>query len=137
LEHSDDRPAAEILHLELGTLAAFRGDLDGAREHLARMAAWGASQNNQLRWLYGACDATIAVAAGDFAHALDVVGRDIEEIIQADGPSSQASRIGFPAAIGAALSLGRLGDVEHLLRLLAERPAGQLPPYLRAQLFRG
>jgi tetratricopeptide (TPR) repeat protein len=137
LEPSHDRPVAEILHLELATVAAFRGDLDAARERLAQMVAWSASQNNQLRWLYAACRATTAVAAGEFADALEMVGREIEEIVKAEGPSSQASRIGFPAAIGAALALGRLGDVDHLLGLLAECPAGQLPPYLRAQLSRG
>ncbi|MGN6867977.1 MAG: ATP-binding protein [Solirubrobacteraceae bacterium] len=137
LGHSDDRPTAEILHFELGIAAVFRGEIDAAREHLAGMVAWGASQNNQLRWLYAACRATIAVGAGEFADALEVMGREIEEIIQSDGPSSQASRIGFPAALGAALSLGRLADAEALLSLLTERPSGQVPPYLRAQLSRG
>jgi hypothetical protein len=61
----------------------------------------------------------------------------IEEIVRTDGPSSMASRIGFPAAIDAATALGRLADADHLLSLLAERPSGQVPPYLRAQLARG
>src|SRR6185437_7343869 len=82
LEHSEDRPTAEILHFELGLVAAFRGDIDSAREHLARMATWDGSQNNQLRWLYAACRATIAVAADEFADALDVMGREIEDIVQ-------------------------------------------------------
>ena len=137
LVNSDDRPSAEILHLELAVVAAFRGQIEAAREHLARMAAWSASQNNQLRWLYDACRATIAVAAGEFADALGLVAGAIEEIVRTDGPSSQASRIGFPAAIRAALSLGRLADAEDLLSLMAERPPGQVPPYLRAQLSRG
>ncbi len=96
-----------------------------------------ASQNNQLRWLYAACHATIAVAAGEFVDVLDLVARAIEEIVQTDGPSSHACRIGFPAAISAAVSLGRLADADALLSLLAERPPGHVPPYLRAQLSRG
>jgi class 3 adenylate cyclase/predicted ATPase len=135
LAGSDARPGAEPLHLELAILAALRGDIDPARDHLTRILAWSTSQNNQLRWLYGACHATIAVAAGEFTDALEAGG--IEEIVQTDGPSSQASRIGFPAAVDAALALGRLADVEHLLSLLADRPAGQVPPYLRAHLARG
>jgi hypothetical protein len=137
LAHTSDRPVAEILHFELAMVAAFRGDNDAAREHLAGMVAWSASQNNQVRWLYEACHATIAVAAGAFAAALDMVARAIEEIVQTEGPSSHASRIGFPAAIRAALSLGRLDDADDLLSLLAERPPGQVPPYLRAQISRG
>jgi hypothetical protein len=35
------------------------------------------------------------------------------------------------------MALGRLDDAEHLLALLDERPSGQVPPYLRAQLARG
>jgi class 3 adenylate cyclase/tetratricopeptide (TPR) repeat protein len=136
LERTTDRPGAEPLHLELGMVAAFRGDINTAREHLAAMVAWGASQNNQLRWLYAAGHATIAVAAGEFADALDTVGPAIEEMVQSDGPSSPASRIVFPAAIDAALSLGRLADADDLVSLLAERPPGQVPPYLRAQLSR-
>jgi hypothetical protein len=101
------------------------------------MVAWAASQNNQLRWLYVAGRATVAVAAGEFADALDVVGREIEEIVQTEGPASQAIRIGFPAAIDAALALTRLADADHLLSLLAERPGGHVPPYVRAQLARG
>ena len=137
LANTDERPGAEILRFQLGLVAAFRGQIEVAREQLARMVAWGASQNNQLRWLYAACEATVAVAAGEFAAALEVVDAAIEEIVQADGPSSQANRIAFPAAIGAAVSLGRLGDAESLLSLLAERPPGHIPPYLRAQVSRG
>ena len=136
LARSDDRPGAEMLHFELGIVSAFRGHIEAAREHLARMVAWDASQNNQLRWLYAACHATIAVAASEFADALDMVGA-IQEIVETEGPASQAIRIGFPAAIAAALRLGRLADADDLLSLLAERPPGHLPPYMRAQLSRG
>jgi class 3 adenylate cyclase/tetratricopeptide (TPR) repeat protein len=133
---SDDRPNSEPLHFELGILAAFRGDREGGREHLARIVDWGASQNNQLRWLHAACRASIAVGAGDFADALEMLGA-IEELVRTDGPASQASRIAFPAALAAALALGRLADADHLISLLAQQPRGQVPPYLRAQLERG
>jgi tetratricopeptide (TPR) repeat protein len=137
LGQSGDRPGADELHLELGILAALRGQARTAREHLAGIAAWRDSEINQLRWLYAACHATIAVAAGDFAEALDLLAGTIEEIIVTEGPSSQASRIGFPAAISAALAAGRGTDAEALLVLLAERPRGQVPPYMRAQVARG
>jgi tetratricopeptide (TPR) repeat protein len=137
LAGSDARPGAEPLRLELAVLAALRGDIEAARDQLVRVVAWRDSQNNQLRWLYAACHATIAVAAGEFDEAGDFVAGGIEEIIETDGPSSQASRIGFPAAVDAALALGRLADAEHLLSLVSDRPAGQIPPYLRAQLARG
>jgi class 3 adenylate cyclase/tetratricopeptide (TPR) repeat protein len=136
LTQADGRPAAELLHFELGMVAAFRGDIDAAHAHELGMAALSTSQNNQLRWLNAACRATIAVAAGEFEQALNLVSAAIEEIVRSDGPSSHASRIGFPAAVDAALALGRLADADHLLSLLAERPVGHVPPYLRAQLSR-
>ena len=137
LAQSDDRPGAEMLHFELGVLDAFRGRTEAARQHLARVGSWRTSQNNQLRWTYAACHATIALCAGEFADALAVLGATMGEIINTEGPSSQATRIGFPAAIGAALSSGRLADADELLCLLAHRPRGHVPPYLRAHLTRG
>jgi hypothetical protein len=126
-----------MLHFELGLIASMRGDIDAARGHLARIGSWRASQNNQLRWTYVACHATIAESAGEFDEALGLLGDTMREIVQIEGPSSQASRIGFPAALGAALSLGRLADVEDLLSLLTDQPRGLVPPYLRAQVARG
>jgi tetratricopeptide (TPR) repeat protein len=138
LEPSGDRPGAEMLHFELGMVAAFQGKTATAREHLARIASWRQSENNQLRWTYTACHATIAVAAGAFADALEVLDAGtMQEIIRTEGPSSEASRIGFPAAVSAALSMDRLLDADNLLSQLASRPPGNLPPYLRAHLAHG
>jgi hypothetical protein len=137
LAQSDDRPGVEVLHFELGIVAALRGQATPAREHLARILSWRDSQNNQLRWTYAAVHATIADSVGEFAEAVDLLAGTLDEIVQTDGPSSPASRIGFPAAISAALSLGRLADVDALLLLLAGSPRGHVPPYLRAQLARG
>ncbi|MBV9416734.1 MAG: hypothetical protein JO363_17255, partial [Solirubrobacterales bacterium] len=135
LEESDDRPGAEMLHFALGMVAAFRGKTETASDHLARIASWHTSENNQLRWTYKACYATIAVATGAFADALDVLGaQTMQEIIRTEGPSSEASRIGFPAAISAALSVGRLPEADHLLSVLATLPPGHVPPYLRAHV---
>ena len=45
-------------------------------------------------------------------------------------------RQSWPEAIDAALALGDLQSAEELLSVLAERPVGHVPPYLRAQLAR-
>ena len=118
-------------------MSAARGDTQSAREHLAGMAAWRRSDANQPRWTYAACEATIALAAGDFATALDLLSGTMREIIAIEGPSSQASRIGFPSALEAALRLGRTGEAAEFLSLVADRPPGHIPPYLRAHLDRG
>jgi len=45
-------------------------------------------------------------------------------------------RIGWPDAFDAALACGRLEDARALLRLLSERPPGQVPPYMHAHVAR-
>jgi hypothetical protein len=61
----------------------------------------------------------------------------IAEVVAGEGPASQASRIGFPCVVEAALELGRFGEAASLLTLLADRPPGHVPPFLRAQVARG
>ena len=137
LEVARERPGAEYLHLELALLAAARGDLATAREHLRGMAAWRSIESNEARWTYTACEATIALAAGDAAGALDLLSGTIGEIMSVEGVSSQASRIGFPCVIESAFALGRIEDAGGLLALVAGQPLGHVPPFLRSQLARG
>ncbi len=137
LDAARERPGAEALHLELVLLAASRGDLRGAREHLAGMAGWRHSEAAEEHWTYAACEATIALAGGDAAGALDLLAGTMGEIISVEGVSGQASRIGFPVAIEAAVTLGRTEEAAELLALLSSRPPGHVPPFLRAQLARG
>jgi tetratricopeptide (TPR) repeat protein len=136
-EQGRDRPGAEDLHVELAMLSSLRGQAQEAQKHLAWAAAWRESDNAQLRFTYAACEATITLARGEFATALDLLRGTIGEIAGVDGPSSQATRIGFPSAVEAALALGRLAEVSDLLSPLAARPVGHIPPYIRAQLARG
>jgi tetratricopeptide (TPR) repeat protein len=137
LDGSSERPGAETLHLELALLTAARGDTQTARDHLDGMESWRLSDANQPRWTYAACEATVALAAGDLVAAADLLLRTMREIIAIEGPSSQASRIGFPCALDAAIGLGRTGEAADLLSLLADRPPGNVPAYLRAHLTRG
>jgi tetratricopeptide (TPR) repeat protein len=137
LEGGRERPGAEYLHLGLALLAAVRGDVQRAREHLGGMGAWRHSDANEPRWTYAACEATIALAAGDPAGALDQLAGAMGNIIAAEGVSSQASRIGFPSAIEAAVATGQISQAADLLALLAELPPGHVPPFLRVHLARG
>ena len=95
------------------------------------------SEANEARWTYTACQATIALAAGDPTTALNGLSGAMANIIAAEGVSSQASRIGFPTAIEAAVALGEVDQATALLRLLTEVPPGHVPPFLRAERARG
>ena len=52
-------------------------------------------------------------------------------------PATDAVRDSWPQILDAALTLGRHDDAHRVLELLASRPPGHIPPYLRAQLARG
>ncbi len=136
-DQARDRPGAEYLHLGLTLLNALRGELDTARKHLAGMASWQGSEANEPRWTHAACEAAIALAGGDSSAVLELLAGTMGEIIEREGASSQASRIGFPSALEAALELGQMGEAAKLLALLADRPRGHVPPFLRAQVDRG
>ncbi len=137
LEGGPERPGVEYIHLGLALLAAFRGDAQTAGVHLDGMSPWRHSEANEPRWTYTACQATIALAAGDPAAALNGLSGAMGNIIAAEGVASQASRIGFPTAIEAALALGEVDQATALLRLLTEVPPGHVPPFLRAERARG
>src|SRR5262249_50408616 len=51
--------------------------------------------------------------------------------------SSQASRIGFPCALEAAIELGQMDQAAALMAQLGDLPPGHVPPFLRAQVARG
>ena len=137
LEQSADRPGAEYVHLEMGILAALRGEAGTAWEHLAGMASWQRSDMSELRWTYAAFEGTIAVASGEFAAATELLSATVREVAAIEGPASQASRIGFPPAVISAVTLGRLTEADELLSLFAAEPPGHLPVYMRAQIARG
>ncbi|MBV9604799.1 MAG: hypothetical protein JO027_06820, partial [Solirubrobacterales bacterium] len=136
-EKGHERPGAADLHSALAMLAAVRGETEAARAHLAPVAAWRHSESEQLRFTQIACEAVVALAGGDPSAAFGLVCSAIPAVIAGEGPASQASRIGFPCALEAALELGRVAEAADLLALLADRPRGHVPPFLRAQLTRG
>ncbi len=101
------------------------------------MAPWRSSEANEPRWTYAACEARIALAAGDFPTVLELLSGTMNDIIEREGASSQASRIGFPCALEAALEMRQMREAAELLALLGDRPPGHIPPFLRAQVERG
>ena len=134
---SRERPGAEYLHLGLALQSALRGELGSAREHLTGMSAWRTIEANEARWTYAACEARIALAAGDSPTVLELLSGSVSDVIEQEGASSQANRIGFPCVLDAALELGQMREAAELLALLSERPPGHIPPFLRAQVARG
>jgi hypothetical protein len=134
---SRERPGAEYLHLGLTLLSAHRGELGSAREHLAGMSAWRSIEANEARWSHAASEAWVALAAGDHPTALELLSGTMSDVIAGEGASNQASRIGFPCALEAAIELGQMDQAAELMALLGDLPPGHVPPFLRAQVARG
>jgi hypothetical protein len=87
--------------------------------------------------MYEAAAASVRLAAGHAEQTLADGVPVLESAIEILGPASDPIREGWPAMLHAALTLGRLDVAHRLIALLADRPPGRIPPYLRAHLARG
>jgi class 3 adenylate cyclase/tetratricopeptide (TPR) repeat protein len=132
-----DRPGAEHLHYRLVALHALRGEPQAAAAALGRMTAWQDTDDSELRTNYDGCVVIVRTAEGKpeaaLAHGLPAVQTAIETL----GAAAEAVRDCWPHVLQAALTLARHEDARQILGLLADRPPGHIPPYLRAHLARG
>ena len=131
-----ERPGSEYVRVQMAILNAYRGETAAAREQLAALDAQR-ERENQLRWMCAACQAIIHLVLGNSEDALAILSSTIREVVAIEGPANQANRLAFPAGIEAAVRLSQLDEADDLLSLITSRPAGHVPPYLRAQLDRG
>lgn len=126
----------QALHWGLVLLHVLRGEIDRAEAHLAAMADWRDSSDVQARTSSAAAAGLIALAGGDLETALVHCSSATREGIAAIGLVADAVRWAWPAAMDAALRLGRTDEGAALLELVATRPPGQVPPFFRTQLAR-
>jgi len=134
---SDENSSFNNIHLRLATLDALRGETESARQHLARSGAAVESDDVQDRAGYASTESGIALAEGDFPLALEAAVRAIDGGLRDGlGLAHEAVRIGFPDAIDAAMAIPDLDELQRLVELLASRPPGEVPPFLRAQIRR-
>jgi class 3 adenylate cyclase/tetratricopeptide (TPR) repeat protein len=129
-------PSLNLAHVLLSQLAALRGDVAGARAHLALLAAMAASDDTQDRIHAGVAAAATASSAGDHDHALTLARASTFEAMHLMGPASDLFRVSWTYAIEAALAADNLDAADELLALVTDIPPGQLAPFLRAQLPR-
>ena len=130
------RPDLEDIHHQLGLLRVRRGDLSAARSHLAELEAWKDSDDVEVRHVQRALAGLIALGEGDLEPALGLLGETAREAIELESTSAHGARTVWPDAVEAALALERLDDAEELIALIADRPVGLVPPFLRAELSR-
>lgn len=137
LDHDSPRPGAEHLHYAMVAVHALRGEPQSAAASLEQLAAWKDTDDIELRTSYEACVAIVRAAEGNpdqaLAHGLPALQTAIDTL----GAAVDAVRDCWPHTLHAALTLARHDDAHQLLGLLADRPPGHVPPYLRAHLARG
>jgi tetratricopeptide (TPR) repeat protein len=136
LEPDPGRTGAAHVHSARLPLHAYRGEGEAAAAALAHLNGWRDSDGVEQAAEYQMGLTATRLAQGDPAAALDTALRSLPEIIKTLTPAHEAVRDAWPLALEAALTLGRHHDVQALIALLAERPRGHVPPYLRAQLTR-
>jgi tetratricopeptide (TPR) repeat protein len=137
LQGGDDRPGAAAIHYPLACLEAMRGNVLAARDHAAVCSVWSGLDDIQNRSVYASPVGVIALAAGDSPRALESARTAIEEATHGGmGIANETVRTAFPVALEAAVNLGELDEADRLAAILATRPRGQVPPFLRAQVVR-
>ena len=100
-------------------------------------SAWSGGDDIQNRSVYAALLGVVALAAGDDPQALQSARTAIEEAVHGGmGFANETVRTAFPVALEAAVSLGELDEAERLVNMLATRPRGEVPPFLRAHVVR-
>ena len=133
----NERPGAEMINYSLACLEALRGNAHAAREHLSLCRAWATSDDVQYRIGYLIGEASVAYADGESRQALERARRAIDEAVGGHlGLAHENVRRAFPLAIEAAMDLGDLEQADRLAELLATRPAGEVSPFLGAQVDR-
>ena len=128
-----------VVHAQLAALSALRGDPDAVAGHFEHMAQLVTSDDVQDQTLYTSNQAFAAMLDGRNAEAFEL-GRDsAKSSLEQMGLRTEPFRLAWPTAVEAGIAAGRHADVLPLMELVAIRPIGQVPPYLRAHLqrFRG
>jgi hypothetical protein len=90
----------------------------------------------QDRMMYGTFAAIVAAEQGLHADVLTLADDAIQLTLDAFGLRHECIRQCWPEALNAALAIGDIAAADRLLAIVADRPVGHVPPYLRAQLAR-
>jgi class 3 adenylate cyclase/tetratricopeptide (TPR) repeat protein len=126
-----------LLRFRKAFLEALRGELASARRLFAYCESWKDAEDVQASAMYWSGAGALALAGGEYRTALETATRAIERALTAGLPlAHEVVRLSFPDALDAAIALGDLEAADRLLELFANRPLGEIPQFLRAQVTR-
>jgi class 3 adenylate cyclase/tetratricopeptide (TPR) repeat protein len=112
-----------------------RGEVDAARQLLARYASMQGSGDVQAESCYEPALAAVRAAEGDHRAALAAAERAFASR-EALGIAQQGAKFGFLHALEAARALGDNAKVNELVAVVEELPVGLRPPFLDAIAYR-
>jgi class 3 adenylate cyclase/tetratricopeptide (TPR) repeat protein len=116
-------------------IAAWRGDVEEARQFLAAVGALEGTADVQDRAGFDATHAALFLAEGRYDEAL-AAAEAAFAARETLGVGGEDQKGGFVRAAEAALALGDLDHADALVRVVEELPPGLMPPYLAAQASR-
>ena len=91
----------------------------------------------QYRAGYAVAEAQVRLGEGKAREALEAARRALDEVMSGGlSVAHEVVRIGFPIALEAAIDAGEIEEADRLAAMLAARPRGEVPPFLRAQITR-
>jgi class 3 adenylate cyclase len=137
LGDDEQRDAGDMIVAVLTALWSLRGQVEAARSQLARLEAWDVSENEERLAEGAVARLYVLVAERSSEQALELGTRTLARSVDRLGAAHESVRHAWPPTVDIALALGRFDDAGELIALLADRPPGHVPPYLRAQLTRG
>jgi ATP/maltotriose-dependent transcriptional regulator MalT len=132
---SDARIAFATLLTSVVPVKVHRGRVDDAERDVRRFAELGTSADLQERAQHSFAMATVLLARGDAAAALQAAEAAVETRT-ANGDTFEAVKEAYVVAMEAALRLGDREAAERLLAAVEALPPGQVPQFLRAHVSR-
>ena len=126
-----------LIHFREAFLDSLRGTVTSARQHFACCETWRDADDVQARAMYKNGVSVVALAAGEHRTALEAATAAIEGALVDGLPlAHEIVRLGFPDAVDAAIATRDMEAAGRLLAIFADRPPGEVPPFLRAQVTR-
>jgi class 3 adenylate cyclase/tetratricopeptide (TPR) repeat protein len=112
-----------------------RGRVDEARRYLALLSHLEGSADVQQRTIFAEGRAVLLRAEGRYEEAL-AAAEELLDVIGILGAGYQSAKAGLVHALEINFALGRIDEVEELLRRIESLRPGELSPFLRAHAAR-
>ncbi|HXW39115.1 MAG TPA: hypothetical protein VEJ44_05425, partial [Acidimicrobiales bacterium] len=127
----------DTLEARIAYLHALLDQPEQARRALERIGHLGDSPVSQLWVIAALARSAVAWANGDAAAALFNASEAVRRAVADLGVASDGVRQGLPLVVDGALAAGTPAAAAEIIDLVADRPVGTIPRFVRGHLARG